>query len=385
MLHDTLDLCAALDQVIVLRKLPSTIHITKLYVFPYGWVRMTLGYLMYILAMAMLWPMCLHSGYGLKVNIRPGKVLQTIFQVEQFVKRVRLVVEGADIDMTAGAASLSSPDSHMYMPLSSLTLEESQVLGENEDKPPTPAVLYLQMGKRAVKKVPDSALLGMLVVISTELLQREVSTKRSRLPSIIGDLANSTLEELDTKLEILSKLQWNMDPFLKSELGNLQNTPIGVFEKFVGSEVLPWIDREGVQFINRFISNPSQSQKLVDNAKALVRLGFDVFYQKGDSPQLPSGGGNGSTRYNGVAKNIEARDIEWNRIVREVSGIILENLRSQPTEAIDKFLVESVLPSVDQQISPILNNLLADPQQVIYWICITVLLYIYVNLYRIDG
>ena len=51
-------------------------------------------------------------------------------------------------------------------------------------------------------------------------LQRGVSTKRNELPPIVADLANSTLGELDGKLELLSNLQWKIDPFLRSEMGN---------------------------------------------------------------------------------------------------------------------------------------------------------------------
>ena len=43
--------------------------------------------------------------------------------------------------------------------------------------------------------------------------------KRSELPQIIADLLNSTLGELDGKLDLLSNLEWQIDPFLKSELG----------------------------------------------------------------------------------------------------------------------------------------------------------------------
>ena len=53
---------------------------------------------------------------------------------------------------------------------------ENILLDENVETIPPPAALYLQLGKRAVKKLPDAVLLGSLVIISTELLQVGIYT-----------------------------------------------------------------------------------------------------------------------------------------------------------------------------------------------------------------
>ena len=64
--------------------------------------------------------------------------------------------------------TLSSPVEHSLH--SSIPLQ-NVLVGESDDVIPPPATLYLQMGKRTVKRIPDAVLLGALVVISTELLQ----------------------------------------------------------------------------------------------------------------------------------------------------------------------------------------------------------------------
>ena len=58
-------------------------------------------------------------------------------------------------------------------PLSSVQLENaiSNEYTTRKKRNPIPSTLYLQMGKKAVKKIPDAVLLGSLVMISTELLQ----------------------------------------------------------------------------------------------------------------------------------------------------------------------------------------------------------------------
>ena len=64
--------------------------------------------------------------------------------------------------------TLSSPVEHSLH--SSIPLQ-NVLVGESDDIIPPPATLYLQMGKRTVKRIPDAVLSGALVVISTELLQ----------------------------------------------------------------------------------------------------------------------------------------------------------------------------------------------------------------------
>ena len=169
-------------------------------------------------------------------------------------------------------------------------------LGNNSNKPNLLRVH--QMSKKIVKSVPDTALLGyfhyyyyhiifilfciiiylfiiyyydyyyiniiiiiiimyyyigLLALISTELFQRELSKQSSSLPPIINLLANTTLLELDMKLELLSYLKWNMDPFIQAEFENLQTQPLEVLDKFIVNEVLMKIDKDFSPYLSKLI------------------------------------------------------------------------------------------------------------------------------------
>jgi len=95
--------------------------------------------------------------------------------------------------------------------------------------------------------------IGLLALISTELFQRELSKQSSSLPPIINLLANTTLLELDMKLELLSYLKWNMDPFIQAEFENLQTQPLEVLDKFIVNEVLMKIDKDFSPYLSKLI------------------------------------------------------------------------------------------------------------------------------------
>lgn len=166
------------------------------------------------------------------------------------------------IDFSAGAASLSSPEMLIASPKSLLSLASS-----NSTLVETPLLLAHQLGKRVVKKLPDSALLGVLVLIASELLQREVNTKFLRLPPLVRELANSTALELDAKLEFLSSLQWDVDPFLRTEIENLQNQPLELIDKFVVNEILPRVDKELSPVLSNLIGDPRRVSLITKSIK----------------------------------------------------------------------------------------------------------------------
>ena len=245
-----------------------------------------------------------------------------------------------DLDFSAGAVALSTPRDEL--PLSAYLMPGKNV---SDQTPPPPAVLYLQMGKRAVKRVPDGALLGLLVLISTELLQREVSTKSTRLPPLVRDLANSTLEELDQKLELLSRLEWQVDPFIQSELGSLRVQPMDALDRYITSEILPWVETEGTTLLSRFVTDPVQVKVLVQSSKDIIEL-ILLSFQSNTSP------------------NSGIKSKEWDRVFGSIGSALLKTIQSQPIEAIDRFIINDLLPQIDSQLSPLLSKLIADPAQV---------------------
>lgn len=94
-----------------------------------------------------------------------------------------------------------------------------------------------QVSRSFIKKAPDEVLLGVLALISAELIQRGVNKQSHTFPPIVSTLANRTLSELEMKLELLSALQWDLQPFFQKEVENLQTQPIELLDKYIVSEV----------------------------------------------------------------------------------------------------------------------------------------------------
>ena len=138
-------------------------------------------------------------------------------------------------------------------------------------------------------------------------------------------------------------------------IGSLQVAPIDALERFVETDVFTWVDKEGTFIVSRFLSNPNQVEIVNSNVKELLKLGItylsDTLLSEKNEPK-------------NVMELRRDRDKRWKEIVGSTSNIFIENLKLQPSEAVDKFIVESFLPSVDKSMSPLLSNLLANPEQV---------------------
>ena len=207
-------------------------------------------------------------------SLQPGQIVRTIYRIEQFYQKYSFILK--ELDLSAGSVYLSSRN------IQSLDFSngsiETEIINKDHslDEPPPPAVLYLQLGRRAIKKVPNGVLLGAIVLASTELLQRGVNVNSAILPPVIRDIANSTLEELDQKLDLLSKLEWRVDPFLQSEILTLKSQPFDALDKYLSNDVLPWVDTEGSVLLSSVIKNPSQRKAAIKNIQELIKLSVDT-------------------------------------------------------------------------------------------------------------
>lgn len=237
------------------------------------------------------------------------------------------------IDLSAGAVTLSSPEKMLYAAQQTLIEagdplhpvgSTSGVNGLVE----TPLLLAHQMGKRIVKKLPDSALLGVLVLIASELLQREVNTKFLRLPPIMRELVNSTALELDTKLEFLSSLQWDVDPFLRAEIENLQNQPLEIIDKFIVTEILPRVDKELSPYLSKLTGDPRRVSLITANIKDLIQSASVVLLFPGsvieDSPPTITSTVMKSVErsVDRVGETVEEAIKDWNKIIQELGQIV---------------------------------------------------------------
>ena len=244
------------------------------------------------------------------------------------------------VDFSAGASRLSSPEMLVSEPVAMVT-----VVNSTSPFRETPLLLAHQMGKRMVRKLPDSALLGFLVLIASELLQREVNTKFLRLPPLVRELVNSTAVELDSKLEFLSSLQWEVDPFLRAEIENLQNQPLEIIDKFVVTEILPRVDRELSPVLSNLIGDPRRVTLITKNIKELIQSASVVLL----TPSLSSSSlnkspsGEKSTKITqSVMKSVDIVGDAVEDAIRDWNAIILDLGNVVRAESILQLIPESL-------------------------------------------
>ena len=218
----------------------------------------------------------------------------------------------ARIDLSNGVYKLSSPeentlslDSNLAITTTSSStslLLDSEVMLPANGNPSSSSPFYSRvqqklykkitsMGKTSVQKIPDNFLLGLLVLISIELIKRELVLKQS-YPLAVREVAQRTILELERKLEHLSNTDWQLDPFIAAEFKRLRAQPIEVIDKYLvtGSaliicsyhsylllhiyspEVLPNLDKELSPYFNRLTGDPNHVTLFVKDIKELIQL-----------------------------------------------------------------------------------------------------------------
>jgi hypothetical protein len=199
------------------------------------------------------------------------------------IDRFKIFTSEHPIDFSAGAVQLSNPDKDT-IPL--VEVQKKRVNGTEIDAPDDdynkpPLLLTHQMGRRVVKRLPDAALLGIIVLILSELLQRETKTNFVRLPPVLRAIVNETAGELDTKLEFLSSMQWSVEPFLRKELENLQTQPLELLDKYIVTDILPRVDKEISPILNNLVGDPKTVKQITSSIKDLIQVTSVVLVQSG--------------------------------------------------------------------------------------------------------
>lgn len=209
---------------------------------------------------------------------RAGNVLHAI-------ERSTLLQQLRRIDFTSGAGTLSYPADYDICERSG----DGVSLGEDlmELQSTLPAIMKLQditieqqpglvkihqVGRSMTKKVPDGILLGALALISTELIQREVTRNVHVLPPVMRELANRTMGELDEKLELLTAMQWKLEPFLQGEMGNLQTQPAELIDRYLLGDILLRIDKDISPVLSKLIADPTKVKEVTKRVKEVVQV-----------------------------------------------------------------------------------------------------------------
>ncbi len=205
-----------------------------------------------------------------------GKVLLAI-------DHFKIITTEFPIDFSAGACQLSDPDKEKY---TMVRYRKKRVNGTEVDEPDDdynkPQLLLAhQMGRKIVRNLPDPALLGVLVLILSELLNRETKTNFVRLPPPLRSVLNESAIELDQKLEFLSAMQWNVEPFIRTELENLQKQPLELLDKYIVTDILPRVDKEISPVLNSLLGDPKTVSSITGNIKDIIQVASVVLVQSG--------------------------------------------------------------------------------------------------------
>lgn len=203
-----------------------------------------------------------------KTSIKNANWIKVFSKIDHSLGNLNTLRKRIKFDISAGYSSISS--SEEAPPDVSYLLVD---IMDDKQGPKSPLLWAHQVGKRVVRKVPDTALLGVLVLIASELLRRGVDSNSDTLPPVIREFANATIAELDAKLERLSSLDWKIDPFLKAELENLQTQPLEVIDKFIVTSILPSVDKEFAPFLLKYMVGDTKKVKTITQSlKDLIQL-----------------------------------------------------------------------------------------------------------------
>ena len=206
---------------------------------------------------------------GIKTSTKPANWIKILSEVDNTLRHLNKLRKHVRLDISAGYGSISSPEkAEANLDILSIDILESSIV-----IPKSPVLWAHQVGKRVVRKVPDTALLGVLVLIASELLRRGVNSNSDTLPPLIREFANATIIELDAKLEMLSSLEWKVDPFLRAELENLQTQPLEVIDKFIVTSILPSVDKDFAPFLLKYMVGDTKKVKTITQSlKDLIQL-----------------------------------------------------------------------------------------------------------------
>lgn len=138
-----------------------------------------------------------------------------------------------------------------------------------------------QVSAKLLRKVPDYALIGAFTLIITELLKREVAKQLIVLPPKMQEFMNKTMIELDTKLETITSLQFDIDPFLKSEYDKLQAQPIEIIDKFITTDIIKRVETDFPPLLKKFLRDDKTIYLITQKVLELVRLVSIVLLRPG--------------------------------------------------------------------------------------------------------
>lgn len=164
---------------------------------------------------------------------------------------------------------------------SSSSIQDSRLASQSSSYRSSALLKVHQVSAKLLRKVPDYALIGAFTLIITELLKREVAKQLIVLPPKMQEFMNKTMIELDTKLETITSLQFDIDPFLKSEYDKLQAQPIEIIDKFITTDIIKRVETDFPPLLKKFLRDDKTIYLITLKVLELVRLVSIVLLRPG--------------------------------------------------------------------------------------------------------
>jgi hypothetical protein len=234
-----------------------------------------------LLGILILLAVGVHEGFALVRRIR-GMVKRTREQIKNpnWIELIGAVLKSAEniedhlfIDFSVGAGLISSPEARE--PLHDLNETGA---GDIVDVPSSLRVK--QFSQKIVKALPTQILYAVLGLVGIELVQRGVEAQKE-MPPFVKELAKTTTGNIETKVETLSYLSWDINPFMQAEWDEfqvqLQAQPIIVIDDFITKEILPEAEKFLAPYLDKLIADPKDIRLFSDKLKEVVTVTALIF------------------------------------------------------------------------------------------------------------
>lgn len=231
-------------------------------------------------------------------------------------------LENIPLDLSLGAWNLSAPETGAVAIVVRSNTSIAAISDYSVDAQQISMQMRLQqIGKVAVKKIPDNILLGILILIATELIKREVINKPT-YPLALRTAAETSIRELEMRIDYLSSINWDMDPFIKKEFERLQSEPLEVLDKYLVTEILPNVDKELSPYLNKLTGDPKNVNLFVQNLKELIQLISLLLVRIEQQPYaLQKTTGEFMKQIDEVGAKVEDAVKDWNRVILRIQDV----------------------------------------------------------------
>eukprot|EP00981_Chlorochromonas_danica_P003242 scaffold633_cov288-Ochromonas_danica.AAC.77 len=122
-----------------------------------------------------------------------------------------------------------------------------------------------RLSRTMLRRLPDPVVQGALLLLGTEVLQRELLKQAHTFPPFVQAVTKKTLVELEAKLDLLAALGWDLQPFVEQEYDDL-------LERVVVGELDQRLERVFEPWLRQWLKDPLQAKEIILWLRQALRL-----------------------------------------------------------------------------------------------------------------